>query len=216
MQEGISQPTVKHEAAEAKNGVFCEECGKELFNQFSLQRHHALHHSDDRPFLCPVAGCKYATEGFPIKEYLTTHMKNHHADHQPLRRAQPVPRAQPMPQALPTPQAQPMPQPQPMPQAQPIPQWQPMPSATEVALQQTQDQLAFVNNQLQAETDRADYYERGFEHRGIELDQARAELEYQRTCFDQERQRYIENMQALREEYRGREEKIWALMDQPK
>lgn len=70
-----------------------------------------------------------------------------------------------------------------------------------------------LNQQLQAETARADQYMVMFQRSQTELDQARIELDYQRQGIEQALRRHVEEMQAIHADYREREQRIWGEFD---
>lgn len=54
----------------------CPECGKPFRYPKDVQRHFDTKHSDDRPYECPVPGCRVSP--FKRPDHLKRHLSNQH------------------------------------------------------------------------------------------------------------------------------------------
>ncbi|KAJ9131327.1 hypothetical protein NKR19_g9565 [Coniochaeta hoffmannii] len=181
----------------------CDQCLAKLSTPSSLARHRQLVHSDERPYLCPVQDCPKNTQGFKITEYLNVHMKECHPNH-PARQVQG--RGVQPGQAIAAQQAQ---------QGIAVQQAQQAIAAQPVnALQQAQQTIVALTQQLAVANAWANYHDQDSVAKGNEITQLRAQIDYDRQCFDQERQRLVEEIKSLREECLGRENKFLDLMNE--
>lgn len=71
-------PTNIPEGEQASHVIKCSQCGKVFDRRQTLNRH-LKSHSDERPYLCPVAGCNRSTNGFKRTDTLKYHMDTVHS-----------------------------------------------------------------------------------------------------------------------------------------